>query len=72
MRSRAHLSGVEITAHRLAVEACGLELAHDHAYVLLAEVLSPVSGNRDHDARFVAEAAMARCLAAEFHKSMIA
>jgi hypothetical protein len=68
---RAQLSGVEIAAHRVAVEACGLEPTQDHAYVLLGEVLSPVTGNGDHDAGFVAEAPMARCLAAEFRKSMI-
>jgi hypothetical protein len=65
------LSSVEIAAHRVAVEACGFELAHDHADVFLAEVLSPVTRNRDHDARFVAEASMARCLAAEFGKVVI-
>jgi hypothetical protein len=58
-------------AHRVAVEACRLELAQDHAEVLLAEVLSPVPGNRDDDAGFVAEATMARCLAAEFGKAVI-
>jgi hypothetical protein len=48
-----------------------LELAHDHADVLLAEVLSPVPGNRDHDAGFVAEAPVARSLPGEFAKAVI-
>ena len=70
-RGRLQLASVEITAHGVAVEACALELAHNHADVLLAEVLSPVPRNRDHNARFVAEAPMARCLAAEFGKAVI-
>jgi hypothetical protein len=65
------LSSVEITAHFVAVEACGLELADDHSDVLLTEVLSPVTRNGDHDARLVAEAPMARRLAAEFGKAVI-
>lgn len=36
----------------------------------LAEVLSPVTGNRDHDAGFMAEAPMARRFAAEFGKAV--
>jgi hypothetical protein len=68
---RPQLSSVEITAHRVAVEACVLKLADDHADVLLAQVLSPVTGNRDHDPGFVAEAPMARSLAAEFGKAVI-
>ncbi len=59
---------VEIATDRLAVEACDLELAHDHADVFLAEVLSPVTGDRDHDSGFVAEASMARSFAAELVK----
>jgi hypothetical protein len=70
-RGRPQLSSVEITAHRVAVEACVLELADDHADVLLAQILSPVTRNRDHDAGFVAEAPMARGLAAEFGKAVI-
>jgi hypothetical protein len=70
-RGRLQLASVEITAHGVAVEACALELAHNHADVLLAEVLSPVPRNRDHNAGFVAEAPMARCLAAEFGKAVI-
>jgi hypothetical protein len=70
-RGRPQLSSVEITAHRVAVEACALELTHDHADVLLAEVLSPVPRNGDHNAGFVAEAPMARSLAAEFDKAVI-
>jgi len=46
-------------------------LAHDHADVLLAEVLSAVTGKRDHNAGFVAEAPMARRLGAEFCKAVI-
>ena len=68
---RPQLSSVEITAHRVAVEACVLELADDHADMLLAQVLSPVTGKRNHDAGFVAEAPMARSLAAEFGKAVI-
>ena len=70
-RGRPQLLSVEITAHRVAVEARPLELAHDHADVLLAEVLSPVPRNRNHNPGFVAEAPMARCLAAEFGKAVI-
>ena len=62
---------VAITAHRVAVEACGLELAHDHPEVFLVEVLFPVTRNRDHDAGFVAEAPMARSLAAEFGEAVM-
>ena len=51
------LSSVEFTAHCVAVEACRVELAHDHADVFLAEVLFPVTRNRDHDAGFVGESA---------------
>jgi hypothetical protein len=65
------LLSVEITAHRVAVEACPLELAHDYADVLLAEVLAPVTWDRDDDAGFVTEAPMARSLAAEFAKAMV-
>jgi hypothetical protein len=65
------LSSVEIAAYRVAVEPCGLELAHDHANVFLAEVLSPVPRNRDHHAGFVAEAPLARGLAFEFGKAVI-
>ncbi len=39
--------------------------------MLLAEVLSPVTRNRDHDAGFVAEAPMTRSLAGEFGKAVI-
>jgi hypothetical protein len=46
-------------------------LAHDHANVFLAEVLSPVPRNRDHHAGFVAEAPLARGLAFEFGKAVI-
>jgi hypothetical protein len=67
----APLASVEIAAHRVAVEACGLELADDHADVFLAEVLSSVTGNGDHDSGFVAEASMARSLAAQFGKTVI-
>jgi hypothetical protein len=42
-RGRPQLSSVEITSHRVAVEARGLELADDHAEVLRAEALSPVT-----------------------------
>jgi hypothetical protein len=70
-RGRRQSSSVEIAAHRVAVEACGLELAHDHADVFLAEVLSPVTRNRDHDAGLMAEAPMARSLTAEFGKAVI-
>ena len=65
------LSSVEITAHRVAVEARRLKLAHDHADVLLAEVLAPVTRNRDDEAGSMAEATMARSLAAEFGKAVI-
>jgi hypothetical protein len=65
------LSRVEIAPHRVAVEACGLELAHDHPDVLLAEVLSPVTRDRDDDTGFVAEAPMACGLAAKFGKAVI-
>jgi hypothetical protein len=37
----------------------------------LAEVLSPVTRNRDHDTGFLAEAPMARSLAAEFGNAVI-
>jgi hypothetical protein len=57
--------------HCVAVEACVLELAHDHADVLLAEVPSPVPRNCDHDAGFVAKAPMARSLAGEFGEAVI-
>ena len=70
-RSCLQLSSVEITSHRVSVEACGLELPHDHAHVLLAEVLAPVTRNRDHDAGFVAEAPVARGLATELDKAVI-
>lgn len=69
--SRPHLSSPEIAAHCVTVEAGTLELAHDHADMLLAEVLSPVTRNRDHDAGFVAEAPMTRSLAGEFGKAVI-
>jgi hypothetical protein len=65
------LSSVEITAHRVAVEACRLQLTHDHADVLLAEVLFAVTRNRDDDAGCVAKAPMARSLAAEFGEAVI-
>jgi hypothetical protein len=52
-------------------QACGLKLAHDHAYVLLAEVLFAVTRNGDDDAGFVAKAPMARGLAAQFGKAVI-
>jgi hypothetical protein len=65
------LSSAEITAHCVAVEACVLELAHDHADVLLAEVLSPLTRNRHEDAGFVAEAPMARGLAVEFGEAVM-
>jgi hypothetical protein len=70
-RGHPQLSSVEITAHRVAVEACVLELADDHADLLLAQILSPVTRNRDHDAGFVAEAPMTRSLAAEFGEAVI-
>ena len=70
-RSRPHLPSVQLTADRVAVEARRLELAHDHPDVLLAEVLSPVARNRDHNAGFVPEAPMARSLPAEFGKAVI-
>lgn len=69
--SRPQLSSVETMTHRVAVEARVLQLAHDHADVLLAEVLSSVPRNRDHNSGFVAEAAMARSLAAESRKAVI-
>jgi hypothetical protein len=64
-------SSVEIAAHRVAVEACRLQLAHDHADVFLAEVLSSMTRDRDHDARFVTEAPMARSFATEFCEAVI-
>jgi hypothetical protein len=39
----ARLPSIQVTTHRVAVEACSFELAHDHPDVLLAEVLSPVT-----------------------------
>ena len=62
---------VEIAAHGVPVEACGLKLAHDHAHVLLAEVLFAVTRNSDDDAGFVAKTPMARGLAAQFGKAVI-
>jgi len=59
-------------AHRLAVEACGLELTQDHPEMFLAEVLSPVTRKGDHNTGFVAKAPVARRLAAEFGKAVIA
>jgi hypothetical protein len=70
-RGRSQSLSVEICTDRLAVEACGLELAHDHADVFLAEVLPSMTRNRDHHAGFVAEAPVARSLAAEFGKAVI-
>ncbi len=64
-------ASVEIPAHRVAVEACRLELTHDHADVLLGEILSAVARNRDDDAGFVSKPPMARSFAAEFDKAMI-
>jgi len=69
---RAHpSSSVEIAPHGVAVKACRLKLAHDHADVLLAEVLSAVTRNRNDDAGFMAKAPMARSLAAELGKAVI-
>ena len=65
------LSSVEIVAHGVPVEACRLKLAHDHAHVLLAEVLFAVTRNTDNDAGLVAKAPMARGLAAQFGKAVI-
>ena len=65
------LSSVEIAAHGLPVEARRLKLAHDHADVLLAEVLFAVTRNRYDDAGLVAKAPMARSLAAEFGEAVI-
>jgi hypothetical protein len=50
---------------------CSFELAHDHPDVLLPQVLSPVTRNRDHNAGFVAEAPMARSLATEVAEAVI-
>jgi hypothetical protein len=55
--ANAHrLSSVEITMHGVAVEPRRLELAHDHADVLLAEVLFAVTRKR---AGFMAKTPMA-------------
>jgi hypothetical protein len=62
---------VEPTAKRVAVGARRLKLAHDHAVVLLAEVLFGVTWNRDDDAGFVAKVPMARTLGAGFGKAVI-
>jgi hypothetical protein len=70
-RTECGLSSVEIATHGVPVEACRLKLAHDHADVLLAEVLFAVTGNRDDDAGFMAKAPMARRLAAQFGKAVI-
>jgi hypothetical protein len=51
----ARLSGVQITANRVAVEAYRLKPAQDHVEVLLAEVLFAVPANRDDTAGFVAQ-----------------
>jgi hypothetical protein len=64
-------SSVELTTHGAAVEPRRLELAHDHADVLLAEVLLAMTGNRDDDTGFMAKTPMARGLAAEFSKPVL-
>jgi len=68
---RLPLSSVELAPHGLAVEPGRLELAHDHADVLLAEVLLAVTRNRDDDTGVMAKTPMARSLAAEFSKAVI-
>jgi hypothetical protein len=68
---RHPLSSVELTTHGVAVEPRCLELAHDHADVLLAEVLLSVAGNRDDDTGFMAKTPVARGVAAEFGKVVL-
>ena len=65
------LLSVELATHGVAVEPRRLELTHDHADVLLAEILLAVTRNRDDDAGWMAKAPVARSLAAKFGKAVI-